>query len=186
MQRFPILFVYVILQGTLLFSQDSLYILHPVVGAIIDRKEKTEYVLFREVADTTFNYGYIRYADNKYYLNLFLIADSFTKREIDTSEIREYLTNIEKLAIYYRILQEEDSTRNTEKKIIMVESETGQPYQIKNKILDSYILEKISDDTRREGRLQDDAETQKLWKQGSNMDNAGNYIDIDYRRKRRK
>jgi len=186
MQRHLILTVCFLLRGALVISQDSIYVLHPVIGAIIDRNEKVEYLLFRDADDSTFNYGYIKYTEGNYCLNFYLAGDSFVARPIDTTEIQQYKINIEKLRAYYTFLQEKDSAGGSENEIKMMGSEAEGPYQIKNVLLDSYTIEMISDEARKNERLKRDAELEGLWKQGSNADNAGNYIDIDLRRKRRK
>ncbi|MBN1416097.1 MAG: hypothetical protein JW973_13430 [Bacteroidales bacterium] len=42
------------------------------------------------------------------------------------------------------------------------------------------------DEWRANQRLKDDAEVRILWRQGSNMDNAGSYIDFSHGKRRKK
>jgi hypothetical protein len=47
-------------------------------------------------------------------------------------------------------------------------------------------IESITNEVIVDERLKDDAEMFRLWKQGSNFDNAGMYIDFSYRKKKKK
>ena len=95
MPRFAQIFVLFFFSWMQCISQDSLFILHPILGEVIDKNEKKDYLLFPEIADSIFNYGYIQHAGNKYCLNSYLLSDSLLSRIIDTAEIQQYKINVE-------------------------------------------------------------------------------------------
>jgi hypothetical protein len=184
MQRFVYILVLICFKEMLSLSQDNIAVLHPVVGKIIDNNEKTHYLSFPEIEDTVFNYGYIRQSENNYCLKYHLLSGSVLSRIIDTAEIQQYRLNIEKLSAYYSYLLDSNSLRGSEMKLNIIEM--NKPYTIKVPEPSMVTNSKWDDEYRANQRLKDDEEIRRLWRQGSNIDNAGNYIDFSYGKKRRK
>lgn len=186
MRKYAVLALIILLAARPCRSQDSMHVLHPVVGHIIDQNEKMYYLLFPEISNDRFKLGYIKPAGENYFLVARLLNDSILTTKLDTSDIRKYRTNIGKLYAYYSELMKNDSITESEKVTKMVEVKNGGAYPLHSPLLNTGIQETIGDESRRDSRLQDDAELKKLWKQGSNIDNAGLYIDFGYVKKKKK
>ena len=104
---FGILFLFI---SHLSFSQDSIFVLHPFVGDTIDKFEKTKFLLFHEISDSSFCYGQIHYSDKKYLLYAYSEYNATPKiDEIDSLTIKEYNVNIQKLLDYYTALIKTDT-----------------------------------------------------------------------------
>jgi len=104
---FAILFLFI---SHLSFSQDSIFVLHPFVGDTIDKFEKTKFLLFPEINDSSFCYGQIHYSDKKYLLYSYSENNTTPKiDEIDSLTIKEYNRNIQKLLDYYTALIKTDT-----------------------------------------------------------------------------
>jgi len=166
-------------------SQDSLFVLHPVVGHFIDRSEKTYYLLFPEISSAKFDSGYIKPSGDQYCLVAHLLPDSILVIQLDTADIQIYKTNIDKLYAYYSGLLKIDSLSESEKVMKIIEMKNGGSYQMNNNLLNSGIIEMIENEVRIDARLRDDAEIRRLWKQGSNIDNGELFIDFDYLKKKK-
>ncbi len=185
MQRLTLLIILLLFRGMSCISQDSVFVLHPVVGHFIDSSEKTYYLLFPEISSAKFDSGYIKPAGDQYCLVAHLLPDSMLVIQLDTTDIQIYKTNIDKLYAYYSGLLKIDSLSESEKVMKIIEIKNGGSTQMNNNLLNPAIIETIDNEVRIDGRLRDDAEIRRLWKQGSNVDNGELYIDFDYLKKKK-
>jgi hypothetical protein len=177
MKRFIILINLILSIGIQCRSQDSLFVLHPLVGDVIDRNEKIDYLLFPEINDSLFSYCQIKQVEERFFVISHLVSDSVITIQLNISEINQYNKNIDKLHEYYSSQPDEDTLINL-KALILKE---GNSFQIIDITIDS---DKLSNETRAEDRLRDDADRLRLQKQGS--DAGGIYIDFDYIKKKKK
>lgn len=177
MKRFIILISLILSLGIDCKSQESLFVLHPLVGEVIDRNEKIDYLLFPEINDSLFNYCQIKHVEDSYFVISHLVSDSVITIQLNNSEINQYNKNIDKLFDYYSSQPDEDTLINL-KALILKE---GNSFQIVDITID---YDKLSNEARTEDRLRDDADRLRLQKQGS--DAGGLYIDFDYIRKKKK
>lgn len=177
MKRFVLLINLILLFGIQCKSQDSLFVLHPIVGEIIDRNEKIDYLLFPEINDSLFNYCQIKQVEEKFIVNSYFVSDSTVTILLNISDINQYQKNIDKLYDYYSRQPEVDSLSNLK---VLIQKE-GNSFQIINIVIDNNNL---SNEARAEERLRDDAERLRLQKQGGEA--SGVIIDFDYIRKNKK
>ncbi len=183
MKRFALVFSLMLFMGMICLSQDSIYILHPVIGEIIDRNEKTGFDLFPEIATSKFEYSYIRQTGETFRLISHLYPDSVVIREIDTAEIHLLERDIEKMTAANPDLLKAKTGPGANRSVVVKPADTD---PANNKILYPETIERISSESISDERLKDDAENQRLWRQGSNLDNNGMVIDFSYRKKKKK
>lgn len=169
--------------GMVCFSQDSIYILHPAIGEIIDRNEKIGFNLFPEIATSKFEYGCIQQTGGTFRLYSHLYPDSLIVQQLDTAEIHQLARDIEKMAAANPNLIKTNTVKGEYRSVVVKPAEADQS---NHKILYPETIESISSETISNERLKDDAENQKLWRQGSNIDNNGMVIDFSYRKKKKK
>ena len=177
MNRIILLITLILAVGIQCKSQDSLFVLHPIVGEIIDQNEKIDYLLFPEINDSLFSYCQIKQIEDDFLVVSYLISDSIITIQLNISEINQYQKNIDKLYEYYSSQFEEDSLENL--KVLILKE--GNSFQIIDISIDS---DKISNEVRAERRMREDAERSRLQKQGGEPDGA--IIDLDYIRKKKK
>jgi hypothetical protein len=174
--------IFWIFSTTLLsFSQDTVYILHPVIGDIIDRHEKTDFNLFPEISTTRYEYSYIKHEGGTFRLIAHLFPDSLVTKQLDTSDIRQMEKDIESIMVTRQPIQEKPVQ---DPGSVVIKKDGNE--QINNNIVNRDTQEKISDETLSNRRLQEDAERRKLAKQGSNIDNNAILIDFGKRKKKNK
>ena len=164
MQKLIILLFLILLKQVYCFSQDSILILHPVIGEIIDNIEKKKYLLFTEIEDTVYSYAYIKFSDNKYYLNVSMTGPNAQYvKQLDTSEIHQYFINVVKLNEYFSNLANSDSIESSdiERKI----RERGNGYK-EIKVIDESLMDKINEEVIINDIIKYDAETKKLNEKG--------------------
>ncbi len=162
------------------FSQDTVFILNPVIGDIIDRNEKTDFNLFPEISNTRFEYSYIKKESNELRLIAHLFPDSIVNRQLDTSDIRRMQRDIESL-IATRTDTQKIGVQDPGSVVIKKDAVDGS----NNNIIDQNTRDRITDESISNQRLQEDAERRKLVKQGSSVDDNGLYIDFSKRRKKK-
>jgi hypothetical protein len=163
------------------FSQDTVYVLHPVIGDIIDRHEKTDFKLFPEISTTRYEYSYIKHEGGSFRLIAHLFPDSLVTKQLDTSDIRQMEKDIESIMVTRKPIQEEPVQ---DPGSVVIKKDANE--QINNNIVNRDTQEKISDETLSNQRLQEDAERRKLAKQGSNIDNNALLIEFGKRKKKNK
>lgn len=163
------------------YSQDSLFVLHPLVGDTIDKNEKTNYMLFQEISDSVFKYGYITHSKDGYFINYCILDNSMSISKLDTSLIIQYRTNLDKLSEYYSNQAQKDSIKNAKKMVL----DLNPLYStFKNdKIIAPETRDKIENELRQNNRLNGDAERAKYVKQGTEY--FGNGARIEFLRKKK-
>jgi len=164
MQKRIILLFFILLKLGYSYSQDSILVLHPVIGEIIDNFEKKKYLLFDEIEDADFNYALIKFSSNRYYLNLFRPdTNEPSVIQIDTSQIHQYYINVTKLNEYFFNLQNSDSIDISDIETKMKEMKY---YKKEINILDESLMDKIIEENIINERIKDDAETKELNEKG--------------------
>jgi hypothetical protein len=169
--------------GMVCLPQDSIYILHPVIGEIIDRNEKIDFNLFPEIATSKFEYSYIQQTGGTFWLNSHVYPDSLILQQLDTADIHQLARDIEKKAAANPGLIRTHTGKGEYRSVVVKPADADQSSQ---KILYPEMIERIGSETISNERLKDDAENQKLWRQGSNLDNNSMLIDFSYRKKKKK
>lgn len=172
-----IILIFLLLQNLLhCIAQDSIYILHPILGGYIDSTEKKDYFLFPEIVDTSFNYGFINKFGNNFFLNVFLFnKDSLYVKQIDTAELFQYRINIEKIQNYYLKLSLKDSLNNSDIKGTLRGIRSNSLNINNNNTINKATINKINNDIIIIQQVNYDMETAKLRKQGS-----GNFTRFYY------
>jgi hypothetical protein len=164
MRKLIILLFFIFLKQVYSFSQDSILILHPIIGEIIDNIEKRKYLLFTEIEDTAYSYAYIKYSDNKYYLNVTKTGTNAQYvKQLDSSEIHQYYINITKLNEYFSSFPNKDSIEvsEIEKKIREMDNINKEI-----KVIDKSLMDQINEQIIINDRIKYDAETIKLSEKG--------------------
>jgi hypothetical protein len=161
-------FIAILLQNNLhCAAQDSIYILHPILGEFIDSTEKKDYYLFPEIVDTSFNYGFINKIEDVYFLNVVLFhKDSLYVKKIDTSELFQYKINIEKIHNYYLKLSSKDSISNYDGKGLRRDIINNRQNINNDILINNANTNKIKGDINKIQQVNYDMESAKLRKQG--------------------
>jgi hypothetical protein len=181
MKKLAVSILLIFITAMLSFTQDTVYILHPIIGDIIDRHEKTDFNLFPEISTSRFEYSYIKLEGNTFRFIAHLFPDSMVTRQLDTSDIHRMEKDIESILISRKTIQEKP-VRDPGSVVIIKDANE----QINNSIVNEDTQEKISDETITNQRLQEDAERRKLVKQGSSINDNGLYIDFSKRKRKKK
>jgi hypothetical protein len=186
MKKVTVLFILALSTAISCYSQDSTYILHPAIGEIIDRHEKTEFALFPEISVSRFEYSYIKLEGNSYWLRSYVYPDSLVVRHLDTAEIREIVRQIEGIIIANpdRYDTEGIKTHGKEARSVVVKTVDGN--QNTNEIMTPGTVETISSEANSNERIKEDAERRKLVEQGSSLEGDGLYIDLSHMKKKKK
>lgn len=184
MKKHNLLFIIALSAAISCYAQDSTYIIHPAIGEIIDRHEKTEFALFPEISVTRFEYSYIKQEGNSYWLRSYVYPDSLIVRHIDTTEIRQIVRQIEGIVTANpdRYDTEGNKTHEKEKRSVVVKTVDGN--QNTNEIMTPATVETISSEANSNERLKEDAERRKRLEQGTSIDGDGLYIDFSRRKKK--
>jgi hypothetical protein len=165
-------------------AQDSLFILHPVIGDIIDRYEKNNFNLFPEVSGSRFEYSYIKQDGNQYWLKSHLFPDSLVIRQLDTSEIRQLINHVNvMIATNPALTKTGKQDPGEEAKSVVVK--TNEASQTSNTIIYPNDIESISDEATTNQRLKEDAERRNHVEQGTSIEGDGLYIDFSKRKKKK-
>jgi hypothetical protein len=183
MKKLAVVISIMLFSGMVCLPQDSIYILHPAIGEIIDRYEKTGFNLFPEIATSKFEYSYIQQTGETFWLNSHVYPDSLIIQQLDTAEIHQLTREIEIMAAENPGLIKVHTGKESYRSVVVKPPETDQS---SHKILYPETIERIGSETISNERLKDDAENQRLWRQGSNMDNNSMVIDFSYRKKKKK
>ncbi len=162
-------------------SQDTLLILHPVVGDTIDKNDKIDFSLFPEIDNSTFKHCFIKYSAKKFYLNSFTLTGSSAIRPIDTTEIRQYMKNIDILVDYYASEIKRDSAERAGK--VTLNLNNPNPNNVNPRLISNDTRNKIIYEMYQNERLKADAERMKLDKQG--LDVLGNGMRVEWSRRKR-
>ena len=169
MKKFIVfLLLFVVKSGTT-FSQDTIFILHPSVGTIIDKYEKMNYLLFPEIKDTSFQYCYIKPLKGKYGLFSYFRNDSLSITKIDSLDLSQYQTYISKLDEYYSNKSKPDTLQSIDKKNIEF-------YNFKHDNLNPDMLKDIKNESIRNARLKEDEDRMKRIQRGTEISPVDLYL----------
>lgn len=141
-------------------AQDSLFTINRMIGDTIDLHEKTEYYLFPDIPDSTYQFSYIKYADSLYILVTYFSGDTIQKRVIDTLEINSYRLNVLKLIKYYEYV---DQTYTLDSMIIFSPLE---PDPSKITIINSGMIDRLIEEALQIRRMNYDNEMLNLYDHG--------------------
>ena len=139
------------------FSQ-QLVQLHAMVGDTIDNTEKVAFYLFPEINDSSFVEAVIFYRDSVFQVQ---IAEKGKEKYMFTADsilLQDYHNNIEKLALYYARLAEQNTEDNKNMVVSQAKVPTGP--EIK---LNEEDRKKLVKEARRYWRKKDKAEDLGLW-----------------------
>jgi len=168
-----------------LYSQDAVYILHATLGDTIDKKEKINFDLFPELKNFDFKFGIIySYGETKK-LKAYTQNDSVIVKQLDSSIISEYQSNIDKLLNLYSTQNHKDTTTELNKKIILYDSKNNNS-NINNSLnIDKAALEKSAYEGRRQRNLRSTALERGLSGQKViDAQNYGSYGEIKFKKKK--
>jgi len=172
----------ILINWTLCFSQVEKIILHQVVGDTISLKEKIDYLLFPEIADTNFNYGLVRYINTSYYIISYFKSDSLI-RQIDSTDIYNYHKNIEKLYAYYSNKTQSDNSSETS--YVILTDSVNKSQKLNTNYISPEMRKKIEYDANRYQRLNGEAQNQGLKGQDrQNYINTGGYGELKFKKKK--
>jgi hypothetical protein len=167
----------------LAFSQDGIVVLHPAIGDTIFQNEKVDFLLFPEIADSTFQFGQILKMDGAYYL-LYAAEEEFQSIELDTLDIHKYHTNICKLSAYFNS-KEFENYDNLEENFRLNQAEII-PSIHNIRVVTPEMLEALPKEVRRYQHLKFSAEDMGLWGDAKeDYIKKGSYIEI-YSSKKKK
>jgi hypothetical protein len=153
----------------IVLPQDTIYILHPVIGEQIDIKAKKDYLLFPEIKDSCFNFCFIKQINGKYYVSTYFNNDSVSNEEVALPTLENYHNNIEKLYQYYSSKSKQDSLNNNETINLHKNNNSIKTEMFKKEIVSPTLNPEIRDEVRRDQRLKSDAERMKYYKQGTEI-----------------
>ena len=145
-----VLVIFILCTGLVFsYSQGSIFILHTAVGDTIDKKEKMYFDLFPELKNVDFKYGIIySYGETKG-LNAYTQNDSVIVKQLDSSIIAEYQSNIDKLLEFYSIQNHKDTISESNKKIFLNDSKNNSNIVDSSLNIDKAELEKSAYEGRR-------------------------------------
>jgi hypothetical protein len=176
MNRLKLLILFVFFSIIKCTAQDTIFVLHQVVGDTIEKSEKLEFDLFPEIDKTNFKICFIKYSSNKYYLNSFTLTDSLIIRQLDTIEIKKSIEKINKLIDFYTYEAENDSLKKSKKNQLDVNNKNSN--LVDWNIVNNGKRSKIVNELKLKNRLKDDAERLKNYKQGTDV--FGNGVRFEW------
>lgn len=157
-------------------AQESLFVLHPLVGDTIDKTEKMNYLLFPLIENVDFKYCYIIQSNDHYFLNSYTLSDSVSIRSIDTTEIKQYIVNLDKFSAYFSNQEKNDSLKKAEKLDLNF---NGIQSRYNNaQLVGDQSKDRILKEMERDKRMKSDAERAKLIKQGVNLFGGDPYMQF--------
>ncbi len=146
------------------FSQNTVQ-LHPVVGDTISYSEKVAFYLFPEINDSSFIEGIVFFQDSAFKVKITeKYKDSYIL-SLDSTLLKKYNNNIEKLIHYYSTLEVADSVE--QKQLLLSNTSTIQLSP--EFILNEEERKQLVKESRRYLRKKDKAEDLGLW--GVDKDN---------------
>lgn len=178
MKKVIVFLLLFVVKSGITFSQDTIFILHPSVGAIIDKYEKMNYLLFPEIKDTSFQYCYLKPLKGNYGLFSYFHNDSLSITRIDSLDLSHYQTNISKLDEYFSNRSKTDSLR------IIDQNNIDNP-NLKFDILSPNMIKDIKNESLKNARLKEDEERMKRIQQGTEISPVDIYLfDIFHKKKK--
>lgn len=183
MKRLTVLLIGIILSFQC-FSQDHLFVLHPLVGDTITRSEKLNYLLFRDINDSDFKYCTITHSTDGYFVHTHTINDSVAIKQVDSTEIRETIVKLDKVIDYYSAQAKQDSLKKNEKLSLDFKDKDSN-FNLDN-IIGEDAKDRIFKEVRSENRMKGDAERLELREQGTERLTGAGRIEFYKRRKKQK
>jgi len=178
MKKAVVFLLLIVVKSGITFSQDTIFILHPSVGAIIDKYEKMNYLLFPEIKDTSFQYCYLKPLKGSYGLFSYFRNDSLSVSKIDSLDLSQYQIYISKLDDYYSNKSKPDTLLSIDKKNIEF-------YDFKHDNLNPNLIKNIKDESIRNARLKEDDERMKRIEHGTEISPVDIYLfDIIHKKKK--
>ena len=168
--------------GMLCISQDSIYILHPAIGEIVDRNAKTYYTFFPEVSKSKSEYVYIKQAGDSFGFKSYLYHDSLIIRQLDTSKIHWNERNIIKMVDYYPNLQNTYTNGEPGRELKSIVIKDNGSYYVNKTILEPGLIERLKFEYIYKERSQEMIEYSKTRKQG--IDPFPLFLDFRYLKKK--
>jgi hypothetical protein len=152
-------------------AQHTLFALHPLVGDTIDKTEKMNYFLFPSIKNDNFKYCYIIQSNDHFFVNSYTLSDSINIRQIDTTEIRQYIVNIDKFHAFYLNRAKNDSLKKN-KKLDLNFKDPISNYN-NGQLVGEQSRERIMKEVNRDNRMKSDVERANQTKQGSDLFGGG-------------
>ena len=178
MKKVIIFLLLFVVKSGITFSQDTIFILHPSVGAIIDKYEKMNYLLFPEIKDTSFQYCYLKPLKGNFGLFSYFHNDSLSITRIDSLDLSHYQTNISKLNEYFSNKSKSDSLRLNDQLNI-------KDYKLNYDILNPKLIKDIKNESLRNARLKDDEERKERIQKGTDIQPVEIYLfDVFHKKKK--
>lgn len=182
MKRLTVLLIVIVISFQC-FSQDRLFVLHPLVGDTITRNEKLNYLLFRDINDSDFKYCTITHTKDGYFVHTRTINDSVAIKQVDSTEIRETIVKLDKVMEYYSAQAKQDSLKST-KKLTLDFKDKDPNFKIDN-IVGEDAKDRIFKEVRSTNRIKEDAERLEYRNQGTERLTGAGHIEFYKRRKKR-
>lgn len=150
--------VALLLLSSAALSQNTVFRLHPVVGDTIDQTEKSAYLLFSQLVDSSFKEGWIGQTGTSFVLHACLTSGTVTL-PLDTATLAEYKSHVEKLSAYYASLAESSTDDAARSLAVKDPSSSGEKrgYQLTDE-----MWNKIKKDANRHAQLSHSADIQGL------------------------
>ena len=152
-------------------AQDTLFVLHPLVGDTIDKTEKMNYFLFPSIKNEDFKYCYIFQSNNRLFVNSHTLSDSISIQQIDTAEIRQYIVILDKLLAFNLNRAKNDSLQKNKK--LDLNFKDPIPNYCNGQLVSEQSRERIMKEVNRDNRMKSDVERANHTKQGLDLFGGG-------------
>ena len=183
MKQFAI-FLFVFIFSANCHAQDNLFVLHPLVGDTIDKAEKINYFLFPSIKNDDFKYCYIIRSNDQFFLNSYTLSDSVSIRQIDTTEIKQYIVNLDKFLAFYLNRAKKDSLKLAKK--IDLNFNPGNSTYNNDQPVGEQDRVRIIKEVDVVNRMQTDLERANRTKQGLDLTGGGAYFQFKVKNKKKK
>lgn len=182
MKKWSLILIIVAL-GVHCYSQDKLFVMHPLVGDTIDKTEKLNYFLFPQIVDSVFRYCTITHSGTNYIANVTTMHDAITTHLIDSAEMAQDIVRLNKLMEYHASQGKRDSVKNEEQ--LKIDLKAVPSDHLQKPILNSEMKDKIFYDVRTTTRMNEDAERLDRNRQGTELLSGQGHIEFYKRRKKK-
>jgi len=165
------------------YSQNNLFVLHPLVGDTISQAEKIKFVLFPEINNEDFLSGTLTHSAERYFLHYQTPGNVINTRQISDQDINQYQVNLGKLDEYYSNLSKDDSTKSKVKSVVEIKSE--QEGKLNTDLINDETKNKIVKEAIMDVRMKEDAEQLNQIKKGNDI-TGGGYIELFGKKKKKR
>ncbi len=174
MQKLLFLVSLLISSPLIIFCQDKVISLHPVIGDTIDKNEKRNYLLFPEIDNASFETGQIILKNNVTYL-CYQTGGNQQMKAIDSVKISEYQKNISKISAYFQSKTKSDTAQSN--KVLNLKIQPTQ--QVDITFFTPEMRVAMEKEARRYNALKGKAEELGLWgKDKENYIQTGGYNEF--------